>query len=123
MDDHPEERRQDVTERAWAVFPEQRLKELTGRAWTLGYRLINRNHDYLLWGVHQRRPILATHTAAALDGDRGIAELLAGIARLPVLLPSIARQSGSRGDCQHQREKDYQGYRNRRFLRVAAGRT
>lgn len=83
MDDHHEERRHDVTERAWAVFPEQRLKELTGRAWALGYRLIKRNHDYLLWGVHQRRPILATHTAAALDGDRGIAEMLAGIARLP----------------------------------------
>jgi hypothetical protein len=39
--------------------------------------------DYLLWGVHQRRPIVATHTAVALDGDRGIAEMLDGIAKLP----------------------------------------
>ena len=91
MDDHHEERRKDVIERAWAVFPEERLEELTGRAWALGYRLIKRNHDYLLpgahdyllWGVHQRRPILATHTAAILDGDRGIAEMLDAIARLP----------------------------------------
>jgi hypothetical protein len=83
MDDHHEERPSELTERAWALFPEERLKELTERAWALGYRLIKRDHDYLLWGVHQRRPILATHTAAALDGDRGIAEMLAGIATLP----------------------------------------
>lgn len=70
---------------------EERLKELTERAWVLGYRLIERNHentpagvrDYLLWGVHQRRPMLVTHTALALDGNRSIAEMLDGIARLP----------------------------------------
>jgi hypothetical protein len=70
---------------------EQRLKELTERAWALGYRLIERNHDYalagirdyLLWGVHQRRPIVVTHTANALDGDRSIADMLDGITKLP----------------------------------------
>jgi hypothetical protein len=70
---------------------EERLKELTERAWALGYRLIERNHDYavagirdyLLWGVHQRRPILVTHTAFTLDGDRSIAEMLDGISKLP----------------------------------------
>jgi hypothetical protein len=83
MDDHHAERPKELTERACAPFPDERLKELTERAWALGYRLIKRNHDYLLWGVHQRRPILATHTAGALDGDRGIAEVLAEIAKLP----------------------------------------
>ncbi|MDT5208401.1 MAG: hypothetical protein QOF67_816 [Mycobacterium sp.] len=67
---------------------EERLKELTERAWALGYRLIKRNletgiRNYLLWGVHQRRPILATHTAVALDGKGSIAEMLDGIAKLP----------------------------------------
>ena len=70
---------------------EERLKELTERAWALGYRLITRNHedvlagirDYLLWGVHQRRPILATHTAVALDGNGSIAEMLDEITKLP----------------------------------------
>ncbi len=70
---------------------EERLKELTERAWALGYRLIKRDHedvqagirDYLLWGVHQRRPILATHTAVALDGNRSIAEMLDEITKLP----------------------------------------
>jgi hypothetical protein len=70
---------------------EERFKELTERAWALGYRLIKRNHDdvpagtsdYLLWGVHQRRPILATHTAVALDGNRSISEMLDRIAKLP----------------------------------------
>ena len=70
---------------------EERLKELTERAWALGYRLIKRNDenalagtcDYLLWGVHQRRPILATHTAFALDGNPSIAEMLDGITKLP----------------------------------------
>jgi hypothetical protein len=91
MDDHHAERPKELTERACAPFPDERLDELTERAWALGYRLIKRNHDYLLggihdyvlWGVHQRRPILATHTAGALDGDRGIAEVLAEIAKLP----------------------------------------
>jgi hypothetical protein len=62
---------------------EERLKQLTERAWALGYRLVKREHDYLLWGVHQRRPIPVTHTAVALDGAGGIAEMLDGIARLP----------------------------------------
>jgi hypothetical protein len=83
MDDHHEERPNELTERAWALSPEERLKELTERAWALGYRLIKRNYDYLLWGVHQRRPIVATHTAGSLDGDRGIAQMLDGIAKLP----------------------------------------
>src|SRR5258705_9773174 len=83
MDDHHEERPNELTERAWALGPEERLKELTEHAWALGYRLIKRNHDYLLWGVHQRRPIVVTHTAVSLDGDRGIAEILDGIAKFP----------------------------------------
>jgi len=91
MDDHHEERPNELTERAWALGPEERLKELTERAWALGYRLIKRNHDYLLggshdyllWGVHQRRPIVVTHTAVSLDGDRSIAEILDGIAKFP----------------------------------------
>ncbi len=70
---------------------EERLQELTERAWALGYRLIKRNHenvlagsrDYLLWGVHERRPLLVTHTAVALDGDRSIAEMLDRIGELP----------------------------------------
>jgi hypothetical protein len=59
---------------------QERLRELTERAWALGYRLVKRSHDYLLWGVHQRRPILATHTAVTLDGDGGIADMVEGIA-------------------------------------------
>ena len=70
---------------------QERLKELTERAWALGYRLIKRNHeddpagvrDYLLWGVHQRTPLVVTHTAVALDGNGSIAEMLDGIAKLP----------------------------------------
>ena len=70
---------------------EERLKELTERAWALGYRLIKRNHenglpgirDYLLWGVHQRRPMLVTHTAVVLDGNGSIAEMLDEITTLP----------------------------------------
>jgi hypothetical protein len=70
---------------------EERLKELTERAWALGYRVIERNHenglpgirDYLLWGIHQRRPMVVTHTAIALDGNRSIAEMLDEITKLP----------------------------------------
>ena len=51
MDDHHEERPNELTERAWALGPEERLKELTEHAWALGYRLIKRNHDYLLGAV------------------------------------------------------------------------
>ena len=60
---------------------EERLKELTERAWALGYRLVKRSHDYLLWGIHQRRPIAVTHTAVTLDEDGDIADMLEGIAR------------------------------------------
>jgi len=62
---------------------EERLKQLTERAWALGYRLVKREHDYLLWGVHQRRPIVATQSAVTLDADGGIADMLDGMARLP----------------------------------------
>jgi len=70
---------------------EQRFKELTERAWALGYRLVKRNHeddqagirDYLLWGVHQRTPLVVTHTAATLDGNGSIAAMLDGISELP----------------------------------------
>jgi hypothetical protein len=62
---------------------QERLNELTARAAALGYRLVSREHDYLLWGIHQRRPIVATHSATTLDGEGGIADLLDGIARFP----------------------------------------
>jgi len=62
---------------------ERLLTELTGRAWALGYRLVKRRDDYLLWGVHERRPISVMHSAVTLDAPGGIADMLDGIARLP----------------------------------------
>jgi hypothetical protein len=59
------------------------LDELTARAWALGYRLVKREHDYLLWGVHQRKPMEVTHSAPTLDASGDIADMLDAIAGLP----------------------------------------